>query len=148
LAASEEDSEITLMDKMGVKRLSLRVDDTGPNVGFFGADKKLKMKLVGRKDAGEIVLYDRNETPALRVRGGHVEPQIVIYDATGRSRARLFVLNEGEDPLGSGLSLTDEDGANQVLVTALPDGTSAIRAGSTNLSLVPMPPEKTAAAPK
>jgi hypothetical protein len=56
----------------------------------------------------------------------------------------LFVL-DGDSPLGSGLSLTDAEGKQRILVTALSDGESVIRAG--DQILAPSAAAKTAGQP-
>ena len=67
------------------------------------------------------------------------EPQVVALikqgdseERQGHSRARMFVL-DGEQALGSGVSLVNAEGVQQVLITALPDGTGVIRAGGETL---------------
>ena len=133
LTAGIDEPALVLIDGNGHKRIRLHIDDDTPMISLYDAAQKLRLQMSGGDEHPEVTLIDENGTPALRVRGTRTEPQVVIYDAEGKSRARLFVL-EAEESLGSGVSLVNEKGEQQILITALPDGTSVIRAGNELLS--------------
>lgn len=127
--AGNDEPSLIMTDSRGIKRLRLRIEDHGPTISLYDAEQNLRLQMSGGGDNSEVVLFDGKDTPSLRLRGTRTEPQVVVYDNQGRSRARLFVL-DGDQALGSGISLVNEKGEQQILMTALPDGTPVIRAGS------------------
>ena len=142
--AGNDEPSLVLTDSRGIKRLRFRIEDNGPTISLYDADQSLRLQMAGGGDAPEVTLFDPEGTPTVRLRGTHTEPQVVLFDSQGHSRARMFVL-DGEQALGSGVSLVNAEGVQQVLITALPDGTGVIRAGGEILA--PLQKPKTSAKP-
>lgn len=130
--AGIDEPALVLIDGSGHKRIRLHIEDETPMISLYDTEQKLRLQMSGGNEHPEVTLIDEKGTPALRLRGTRTEPQVVIYDAEGKSH-RLFVL-EAEESLGSGVSLVNEKGEQQILITALPDGTAVIRAGNELLS--------------
>ena len=141
--AGGDEPSLVLMDSQGVKRLRFRIEDTGPTLSLYDSRQSLKMQMSANDDGAEVTLLNHQQQPRLRLRSGNAEPQIVIHDTEGHPRTKLFVL-DGENALGSGLALFDADGKQRILITALPDGESVIRAGEQIVA--PIAPAKTAGA--
>lgn len=136
--AGNDEPSLVMTDSRGVKRLRFRIEDNGPTISLYDADQILRLQMAGGGDMPEVTMLDSEGTPTVRLRGTHSESQVVLFDSQGRSRARLFVL-DGEHALGSGVSLVNAEGVQQVLMTALPDGTGVIRAGGETLAPVQKP---------
>jgi hypothetical protein len=126
--AGGDEPALVLTDSRGIKRLRFRIEDTGPTLSLYDSNQSLRMQLATSDEISEFTLLNEKQQPRLKLRSSGVEPQIVVHDSEGRPRAKLFVL-DGEGELGSGFALADGDGKQRVLVTALPDGVSVIRAG-------------------
>lgn len=138
--AGNDEPSLVMTDSRGVKRLRFRIEDHGPTISLYDGDQNLRLQMKGGTDAPEVSMLDKGGNTAVRIRGSHSEPQVTLFDSEGHARAKFFVL-DGEQSLGSGISLVNSDGIQQVLMTALPDGTGVIRAGGEFLA--PLPKTKT-----